>query len=312
MFVLALTSREKKQLENFSSVFELAASQTGISNPRGYYELVFSAATWIYRQRNKADAGVWVQGVAGGQGSGKSTFAMLLSLVFERVFKLRTVSLSLDDFYLTHDKRKVLSEQINPLLATRGVPGTHDVDLMNRVIEDICSGKVTHTPRFDKSVDDREKALERLESGVDILIVEGWCLGAKGYTNSVEDQASLRNPINALEAEEDAGCMWRRFVDEQLNGAGYLALFQSFDSLFYLAVPDWDAVLRWRSLQEAKLIEAQSSKNKTMDQPAIARFIMFYERITRKMLQEMPVTADFTFNLNEDHQFISVIDNSTS
>lgn len=310
MFFLALTPSETNQLESFSVEFELVATQIGITDPRGYYELVFSTAIWIYRQRNNAD--VWVQGVAGGQGSGKSTFAMLLSLVFERVFKLRTVSLSLDDFYLTRNERAVLSEQINPLLATRGVPGTHDVDLMNRVIQDICAGKTTRTPRFDKAVDDREKALEAVESGVDILIVEGWCLGAKGYTNSDEDQLSLRTPLNVLEANEDAACIWRDFVDKQLNGEGYQTLFQSFDALFYLAVPDWDAVMRWRSLQESKLIELQRSENKTMDASGITRFIMFYERITRKMLRDMPATADFTFNLNENHQFISVVERSPS
>ena len=297
---------------SFSSEFELVATKVGITNPRGYYELVFSAAIWIYHQRNNAHAGTWVQGVAGGQGSGKSTFAMLLGLVFERVFGLRTVSLSLDDFYLTLSERRVLSAEINPLLATRGVPGTHDVDLMNRSIEEICSGKTTQIPRFDKAVDDRKKVFEPVAAGVDILIVEGWCLGAKGYTNSDEDQLSLCAPLNALEADEDAACAWRNVVNKQLNGEGYQTLFESFDALFYLAVPDWNAVLRWRSLQEAKLIETQRSKNKTMDQSGIARFIMFYERITRKMLKEMPATADFTFNLNENHQFVSVIDNSTS
>ena len=82
MFLLSLTSSEQKQLESFSSEFELVATKVGITNSRGYYELVFSAAIWIYHQRNNAHAGTWVQGVAGGQGSGKSTFAMLLGLVF--------------------------------------------------------------------------------------------------------------------------------------------------------------------------------------------------------------------------------------
>jgi len=35
--------------------------------------------------------------------------------------------LSLDDFYLGHAARLQLARDIHPLLATRGVPGTHDI-----------------------------------------------------------------------------------------------------------------------------------------------------------------------------------------
>ena len=35
--------------------------------------------------------------------------------------------LSIDDFYLSKAKRKRLAASVHPLLAIRGVPGTHDV-----------------------------------------------------------------------------------------------------------------------------------------------------------------------------------------
>ncbi len=309
MLFLDLTPAEVRHFDNFFPEFELTAAKVGIENPRTYFEVVFCSAVWINRQRSFNSRDTWVQGISGGQGSGKSTFAMLLGLVFEQVYGLRVVTLSLDDFYLTLSERKQLAKNVTPLLATRGVPGTHDVKLMNRVIADICARQKTRVPRFDKAIDDRESQLETIAPGVDVLIVEGWCLGATGYAQTDVD---FRNPVNALERDEDTDCLWRDYVNGQLTGEEYQTLFQSFDALFYLAVPGWSAVLRWRSLQETRLVAANatSHENKTMDRSALERFIMFYERITRKMLVEMPTTADYTFNLNDDHEFISLNQNT--
>src|SRR5690606_13368304 len=68
-------------------------------------------------------------GVSGCQGSGKSTLAALLVLLARELLGLRAVNLSIDDFYLGHAERQVLARKVHPLLATRGVPGTHEVPL---------------------------------------------------------------------------------------------------------------------------------------------------------------------------------------
>ena len=332
MLFLDLTPAEANHFDDFYAEFELAASQIGIEDPKGYYEIVFCAAVWIIRQRKLKPIDVWVQGISGGQGSGKSTFAMLLKLVFERVYGLRMLTLSLDDFYLTLKERVVLSKQVTPLLETRGVPGTHDINLMNRIIAEVCANQQTQVPRFDKAIDDRKQHLEIVDAGVDILIVEGWCLGATGYSQSDKQQQQLCDPVNTLESIEDKNCVWRRHVNSQLMGERYQALFRSFSALFYLAIPDWEAVLQWRSLQETKLVAAKaqylngkahlsdqsqqraqaSAEIKTMDRAGIERFIMFYERLTKKMLEETPRTADLTFSLNAEHEFISVHGNVSS
>src|SRR4029077_10879364 len=72
-------------------------------------------------------------GLCGSQASGKSTTAGRLA---ERLGRLgaRTLVFSIDDFYLTLPERRELARTIHPLLATRGVPGTHDVALMANTI----------------------------------------------------------------------------------------------------------------------------------------------------------------------------------
>jgi D-glycerate 3-kinase len=97
-------------------------------------------------------------GLAGGQGSGKTTFAQFLKLILESKYNLRTVSVSIDDIYKTKKERIKISKEINKLFLTRGVPGTHDVSFLTnffKVLKDNSLNKSFLIPRFDKSIDDR-------------------------------------------------------------------------------------------------------------------------------------------------------------
>ena len=97
-------------------------------------------------------------GFSGCQGSGKSTLVALMAKVMREVYGVSTVVLSLDDFYLTKAARAALAESIHPLFATRGVPGTHDLALLNEAISALRQsgpGGAVHLPAFDKALDDR-------------------------------------------------------------------------------------------------------------------------------------------------------------
>lgn len=113
------------------------------------------------------------------RGSGKSTAAALLA-DFLALLGLRTAILSIDDLYLTRSARGRLAREVHPLLVTRGVPGTHDLDLGVRTIDALCalrSGQRLPLPCFDKSTDDRLPPLRwpAIEGPVDIILFEGWC-----------------------------------------------------------------------------------------------------------------------------------------
>ena len=69
-------------------------------------------------------------GLTGGQGSGKSTISNILKIILKEGFNLETVIFSIDDFYKTFSERKILSKKINTLFLTRGVPGTHDTEML--------------------------------------------------------------------------------------------------------------------------------------------------------------------------------------
>lgn len=214
-------------------------------------------------------------GLSGAQGSGKSTMApRLAALLAQR--GLCAVVLALDDFYLTKAERAELACEVHPLLATRGVPGTHDTGLLAASIDDLLAGRPARVPHFDKGDDDRV-GFRTLEGPVDVILLEGWCIGARA-----QPAAALAEAVNTLEREEDADGIWRRWVNHRL-ASEYAALFARLDLAVLLRAPDFAVVERWRTEQEAHL------GPRAMAPALIARFVQHYERITRAMLADEPV-----------------------
>ncbi len=249
-------------------------------------------------------------GIHGAQGTGKSTLTLFLKDVLQDVFGCRAASFSLDDIYLTRAEREHLAETVHPLLVTRGVPGTHDIELGQKVINQLtAAGPTDHTPvpMFDKSMDDRSptELWPEFEGRPDVVLVEGWCVAA----TPAKDPGELAAPVNALEREEDPQGIWRQYVDDCLQGA-YRTFFDQLDSLIMLQAPSMDCVLEWRTLQEHKLARRQGGAPEEGKPPAslrimsddqVARFIMHYERITRRCLAELPSRADVVIEVAEDH-----------
>ena len=71
-------------------------------------------------------------GFSGGQGSGKTTVVKILKIILKKFFKRRIHVSSIDDFYKTLEDRNKMSYAIHPLFRIRGVPGTHDINLIKK------------------------------------------------------------------------------------------------------------------------------------------------------------------------------------
>jgi len=236
-----------------------------------------------------------VVGVNGAQRSGKTTLCRFLELLFaER--GLRAVTLSIDDLYLTRDERLALARDLHPLFATRGVPGTHDMALGEQMLDALLAGRSVVLPRFDKAADDRAAQGNPVEGPVDVVLIEGWCVGT-----APQPEAALRDPVNGLEADEDANGVWRREVNRRL-ATDYAAFFGRIDVLVMLEVAGFEAVRANRALQEQKLAARNPGGVAIMDDAALNRFLMHYERLTRWTLKEMPARADVIFAIDEDQR----------
>jgi len=236
-----------------------------------------------------------IVGINGAQGSGKSTLCRFLEvLLAER--GLRAVTLSLDDLYLTRAERQAMAREIHPLFATRGVPGTHDVALGAALLDGLAAGEPVALPCFDKAADDRAASTRPVGNRMDVVLFEGWCLGAMPQPNE-----ALAEPINQLEREEDADGTWRRTVNQRL-ATDYSALFARLDLLVMLRVAGFEAARANRLLQEQKLARHSPSGAGVMDAGALDRFLMHYERLTRWMLDEMPGRADILIPIGLDQR----------
>jgi D-glycerate 3-kinase len=242
-------------------------------------------ATVIRHCRERADRPILVT-LCGAQGSGKSTTAERLRRRLEADGRSVAVR-SLDDFYLTHAERMRLSRDIHPLLATRGVPGTHDVALLSATLDALKGASVTSRiplPSFDKATDDRVPR-ERWPVWVgpaDIILLEGWCVGA-----APQPADFLVEPVNNLERAEDADGAWRRYVNDCLAG-DYAALFAGIDLRLMICAPDFGCVQGWRTEQEAGLSRDAAGAAPALSAAAMRRFISHYERITRWLMADRP------------------------
>ncbi len=247
-------------------------------------------------------AGVpYLVGINGAQGTGKSTLAEFIEMAAAELHGWRCAVLSIDDFYLTRAERVQLALDVHPLFATRGVPGTHDVTLLDRTLDTLMSlgdGEQAALPRFDKASDDRapQDAWPIVGGPLDLILLEGWCVGSVA-----EEADALLEPVNDLERVEDPDGVWRTYANRQLE-AHYMPLFSRLDALIFLAAPSFDAILEWRLEQEHKLADRVGGRGtRVMSDDEVARFIRYYERITRRNLRLMPERADAVLTLSEDH-----------
>jgi D-glycerate 3-kinase len=279
----------------------------------GTLEQVFiPLAAWL-EEKIRQKGRMVTAGISGALGTVKSTLCRFLEFILASGFQTHAVTLSIDDLYLTRSERIRLAGERHPLLETRGVPGTHDVELGIHIMDRLAQLSRVQTmriPRFDKSMDDRypEDKWAMVSGPVDILLFEGWCVGAKPQNNR-----ALEIPINDLERIEDASGIWRRFVNDRLR-TEYTRLFDKMDVLVMLKAPRFDKIIEWRTEQETILIKQKAlskrngyhSEDRIMNRKKMKRFIQHYERLTRFMLDEMVHRADVLFHLNDDHQVVRI------
>ena len=255
---------------------------------------------WISKKADKKKP--LIIGLAGGQGSGKTTISSILSIILKKYFKLNVFIISIDDFYKTRKDRKILSKTKHALLMTRGVPGTHDINLMLSFFKKIKSKKFKNLeiPKFNKAIDDRYKKnlWYKIKLKPDVVIFEGWCVGARAQSNS-----QLKKPINSLEKVYDQGAVWRTHVNNQLK-TGYKTLFKQLDGLLYLKAKNFNLLRKWRLKQERKLwIQTQNKKNlKIMSSEGVINFMQTYQRITQQMFKDALKSSSIIMNLNSNHQ----------
>ncbi|MDC2998797.1 uridine kinase [Candidatus Pelagibacter sp.] len=260
---------------------------------------------WIAKKSNNKKP--YFVGLAGGQGTGKTTISSIIKIILEKYFKLNVFKISIDDFYKTRKERIALSKKVHPMLLTRGVPGTHDINMMLDFFKKSKSKKFKEMklPNFNKAIDDRfpKNKWNKINKRPDVIIFEGWCVGARA-----EPSKNLKKSINSMEKVNDQKLIWRKYVNQQLK-TKYKKLYSQLNCMIYLKAKNFSLLQKWRLKQEHKLWLKTKKKgvHKIMSKGDVINFMQTYQRITQNMFKIMPKYASIILNLNSNHQIKTAV-----
>ena len=234
--------------------------------------------------------------IAGPQGSGKSSLSKLIKLYLEKFYDKSVIIICMDDFYLSKKQRTQLSKNIHPLFLTRGVPGTHDLGLMNKKIKQILNKEFPiYLPIFDKVSDTRKRTYKKVLKA-DVIIFEGWCAGAQPV-----DLNYLQKNFNNLEKHKDKNFIWRNSYNKYLNE--YQKIFSKFNYFIYFQFNHWDHVLNWKYKQE---LELRDKKKDLALKKYLKEFVQYYEKVSKWMHLKVPKYCNILIKLDA-HQKIKMI-----
>lgn len=211
----------------------------------------------------------FIQGLLGGQGTGKTTLGIVLNILLQYLGKT-FLSISLDDLYKTYVDRQKLRDR-RPDLIWRGPPSTHDIDLGIQVLRQLRDRNLNNPqpiaiPRFDKSLHNGvgDRIEPEISDGADIVLFEGWFVGMHPLPIS-----AFRNFVPPILSESD-----REFALEcNANLYNYQPLWEYLDSLIVLVPEDYSYSLQWRLAAEHNLIAAGKSG---MSDAEITEFVEYF------------------------------------
>ncbi len=238
-----------------------------------------------------------IQGILGGQGTGKTTLAHILIFILD-VMGYNAITFSLDDLYKTYVDRCRLREH-DPRLIWRGPPGTHDLDLGVLILDQLRQSEQKYPiliPRFDKSAWNGagDRTDPEMVMGVDIVLFEGWFVGVRPIDPLLFATAPL--PIVT-----DADRLFARDMNDQLQH--YLPLWERLDRLIVLYVNDYRLSIQWRQQAEHELIAVTQAG---MSDAEIENFVKYFWKALHpelfiKPLTRNPQLVDLVIEINPDH-----------
>ncbi len=240
-----------------------------------------------------------IQGILGGQGTGKSTLASILKLIL-RYIGYHALCLSLDDLYKRYTDRQALRER-EPRLKKRGPPGTHDIELGLRVLSQLQQPQgltQIEIPRFDKSAwgGEGDRSEPELVSGVDIVLFEGWFVGVRPI-----DPAAFDSAPPPIITESDR--IFARDMNTTLQD--YLPLWDRLDRLMLLYPVDYHLSVEWRQQAEHQMIASGKSG---MSDAEIEEFVNYFWKALHPELFIKPLKSnselvDMVIEINPDRTF---------
>lgn len=223
-----------------------------------------------------------ISGFLGGQGTGKTTLAKILTCLLTAM-GYRVASLSLDDLYKTYEERQRLLEA-DARLRWRGPPGTHDVEIGLDVLRQVQMGtnEPVWLPRFDKSLHEGmgDRTPPEPVTNIDVLLFEGWFVGIRPI-----NPALLETAPPPIVTEGDRA--FARDCNTRLQA--YTPLWDLLDMLVVLNPVDYRWSKTWRKQAEHDMVKQGRSG---LSDTEIEEFVEYFWKALHPELFWPPLLQD--------------------
>lgn len=248
-------------------------------------------------EKSEGSSKPFIVGLSGSQGSGKTTLCEKLEeLLINK--KVSYCVLSLDDFYLSKEKRRELADRIHPLTFTRGVPGTHDVNLLREILANLSEKSPRNKikiPIFSKLSDDllSKKQWRICPAFPRIIIIEGWCVGAK-------PSFLTKSPQTSWEKTNDPNGLWKSWTKKE--SAKYQSIWATLNFMVFIKQDDFEQVINNRWNQEIKNSEKAGVKL-AISREEIREFCCHFESWTYALRRHLPGLANVTITCAPSYNY---------
>lgn len=243
-----------------------------------YYLPIYFWASALLEEHKQTSSRPLMLGFSCPQGGGKTTMARFLRRLFAEDSRT-CAGASIDDFYLTFKEQTELAARHwqNGLLRYRGNPGTHDVSLMRQTLNRVRLLNQPGAPDFVKVIKydktqnggrgdrGRPEDAELVPNGLDVFLVEGWCLG---FT-PVDDDTTLVDP---------------NLADVNRYMHDFASCYDQLDAMLVVEVDDLECVYEWRAQPEREAIAAgKPGLSPEQIRDFVDRFMPSYKQYTPRL-----------------------------
>jgi D-glycerate 3-kinase len=261
----------------------------------------------IHKKENKNNAPLFI-GISGSQGSGKTTLNReLVKTLKSEPYNLSIVNISLDDLYLTNKEQNEVAEANagNELLKYRGSPGTHDVELGEKIFKQLKNlesniliptyNKALKNGRGDRSP---ESEWQNVSPPFDIVIFEGWMVGFKSLSDDVitellpKTKYAKKYPLKHILT-----------INSNLKKMENL-WYPFFDVFVHLYNNELENVYHWRLEQEEELRKRENNPNAGLTKEQVFDFVDRYMPSYELYLPELYENGFFNNNNNKHLQLV--------
>ena len=234
-----------------------------------------------------------VIGLSALPGTGKTTLGLLIERLLLKM-DIKASVVSMDDFYLPFSEMKIAIKD-NPWNVSRGLPGSHSINLIEeRILEWKNTGRFNY-PVFDKSL--RNGLGDRSGWKIDfpeILILEGWFLGVTQISPELISKENIKPPLLNREIE------YRLTIQKNLKD--YLKIWQLIEKIWQIKPKNFSYMDDWKSEQENQMLKIKG--NALVDNQLTNFLRMLNCSIPQESFNK--INSKYLILLNKNRELISV------